>query len=456
MEKIAHRFQSNSKHFKNSGEVTYLISPLKDRVPSVFIPDRETKGPYDIYSIIRERTMALCKPLYVDDFIPKHAPLKSVKWQLIHSTWLLEKFILSAYISNFNVFSEKFDHLFESVVMSKKESNFSRPTLESIISYRKYVDEQMMLLLQRCDDEISDEITYYLNFILELEKLSQEEILTQIKARFYESEFDAEYWPSEQEAAIKSRSTLPREKWLEFSGGLVNVGSDGSSYSNDMEMPRHTVFLKPFAMSQRTVTNGEFLQFVEDGGYERGGLWLSEGWAQIQKSERKMPKYWVKKGSKIEQYTLTGMKTLRLNEPVSHISFYEADAYARYAGARLPSEAEWEHASESLSSIKGNFLEEGRFHPNLISHEEIRISDKLKGMFGDVWEWTTSLYQPYPGFIAAEPKLWYYTGRLEGVKRVLKGGSCLFDGTNYRRSMRFPLSISDNTFCTGLRLVTNL
>lgn len=456
MEKLAQRFRPSSKHFKNSGEVTYLISPLKERIPAALLPDREKETPEGRFLSIREKTMAICKPLYVEDFVPRHHSFKSIKWHLMHTTYLLEKELLSTFVGKYRSFHEKFDRFFEAMENNEKGVDFSRPSLDSIIAYRNHVDERVDALLKGAKEAQREEILYHLDFILALEKDSQEEILSQIKIRFFENEMAASYWPHEEEQARKSKTGLGREKWIEFEGGLVNIGSEGKQFAHDMEMPRHTVYIRPFAMSQRVVTNGDFLQFIEEEGYQRGGLWLAEGWKEVQEKQLKMPKYWKKDGSKIEQYTLTGLKPLKLNEPLSHITFFEADAYARFAGARLPSEMEWEFASESISSVRGNFLTEGKFHPTVISDEDLRISSKLKGMFGDVWEWTTSLYAPYPGYVASQSRFWKYTGRLEGSKRVLKGGSCLYDGLGFRRTMRKPLSINQSSFCTGLRLVKNL
>ncbi len=456
MEKLAQRFSPTSRHFKNSGEVTYLISPLKERIPASLMPEREKETPTGRFLSVRGKTMAICKPLYVEDFVPRHAAFKSIKWHLAHTTWLIEKVILRSFVHKYKPFHDKFERFFEAVEKNETRIEFTRPSLDAIISYRNHVDGQVKELLRDVKDDTKNDLYYYLDFILEQERESQEEILSQIKARFYENEMSSHFWPPEEEKISAARAELRHTKWIEFDGGLVNIGSDGGTFAFDMEMPRHTTYVRPFAMSQRLVTNGDYLQFIQDGGYNRGGLWLSEGWDLVQKEDLSMPKYWMQEGSKLQQFTLSGLRPLRLNEPVSHLSFYEADAYARYINARLPTELEWEMASESLSSTKGNFLTEGKFHPSTILDEDLRMSTKLKGMFGDVWEWTSSLYSPYPGYTPSEPSLWKYTGRLEGSKRVLKGGSCLFDGTNFRRTFRKPLSIHQNDYCTGLRLVKNL
>ncbi len=456
MEKITERIKSQSKHFKNAGAVSYVISPTKERPLSFTMQGEEKQTPEGRFFSVREKTMTICKPLYVEDFVPKFGSFKSIKWHLVHTTWLLEKFVLKKFQKKYRVFHEKFDAFFESIEDLDASSVFSRPSLDTIIAYRKHVDEQIKEVLLFKHSAKKEEILYYLFFILALEMDSQEEILTQIKARFFESELSPSYWQIDEESNLKSRSNLSPLKWIEFSGGLVNSGFSGKEFAFDIEMPRHTSFINPFAMAQRSVTNGDFLQFVEEGGYERGGLWLADGWKYTQKNQKSLPKYWKRSGSKMLQYTLSGWKPLRLNEPVSHVSFFEADAYARYAKARLPSEVEWEVASESLSSLKGNFLMDGNFHPQAIIDEDLKMSGKVKGLFGNVWEWTTSLFSPYSGFVAAEPKLWKYTGRLEGNKRVLKGGSCLYDGAFFRPSFRKPLSIERDEFCTGIRLVKSL
>ncbi len=458
MEKILPRSTPSSKHFKNAGEVTYSICPMKNRPsPASFVPQREKETPLGRFYATREKTMALCKPLYVEDFVPRYRHFKSIKWHLGHPTWLVEKLLLRPFAKKYKPFHEKIERFFSSLEDLDAGGDFTRPSLDSLISYRNYIDEEISNFMKTGFESLEEEEMYefqsILLFITELEKEAQEEILTQIKSRFFECDVRSEYWPTAEDGSFKCKSSLSPLKWINFEGGLVNVGADGREFAFDMEMPRHTRYIEPFEMAQRPVTNGEFLQFVEEGGYERGGLWLSEGWEEIKKNKKNLPKFWKRQGGAIKQYTLSGLKPLRLNEPVSHISFYEAEAYARYAKARLPSEFEWEVASESLSLIKGNFFTEGHFHPEPLCDDELRISSHLRAMFGDVWEWTTSLYCPFPGFQSADVGLWKYTGRLEGSKRVVKGGSCLYDGSDFRRTIRKPISIGRDEYCTGFRLV---
>ncbi len=461
MKKTLSKINCSSKHFKNAGEVCYLICPMKDRpLPTSFTSLIDKETPLGRFVTTRERTIAICKPLYVEDFVPKFSKFKSIKWHLGHPTWLMEKLLLRPFVKKYRPFHEKFEQFFSSLEDLEADGEFSRPSLDSLISYRNYVDEELIEFLKTgfeiLEEEVKRKFDDLLSFVINLEKDAQEEILTQIKSRFYESEIRAEYLSSIEESSSKGRSSLSPLKWVYFEGGLINVGADGKEFALDMEMPRHTRYIEPFEMAQRPVTNGEFLQFIEEGGYERGGLWLAEGWEEIKKTKRSLPKFWKKIGSTIKQYTLSGLRPLRLNEPVSHISFFEADAFARYAKARLPSEFEWEFASESLPPDKGNFFTEGRFHPEPLCDDDLKISSKLKAMFGDVWEWTTSLYCPYPGYQSADVGLWKYTGRLEGSKRVVRGGSCLYDGTDFRRTMRKPISMGRDEYCTGLRLVRSI
>ena len=460
MEASPSRLHPNIKHSKCRGEVTYSIFAQKEGIFKTQFPNREKKTLLDWYLSIRERTIFICKPLYIEDFVSKYSAFSSIKWHLGHTTWLFERYVLRVFLKKYTPFQETFDQIFHSSENANQDKAFSRPSLDTVMAYRKQIDEKMEVFIKEEFSFLSEvqkeEIESIFSFILDLEKESQEEILTQIKAGFFENDFYGQYWSCTGEAFSKSRQILSSPQWIFIKGGLVNIGSDGKEFAFDMEMPRHTRYIESFEITQRPVTNGEFLQFVEKGGYERGGLWLEEGFEQIKRLKRVLPRYWKRSGSAIKQFTLSGIQPLNLNEPVSHLNYFEADAYARYARARLPSEIEWELASQSLKSLNGNFLNQGHLHPQPLKEDDLRIAPRLHAMFGDVWEWTSSLYSPYPRFEPADICLWKYTGRLEGSKRVVRGGSCLFDGEGFRRTCRKPISLFCNEYCTGLRLVRSV
>lgn len=458
MEKVTPIMSPNARHFKNSGEVTYLISPLRERTPSPLYFSGKEETLKERFFGVRNRTLTLCKPLNTEDLVFNGHGFKNIKWMLTHTTWLIEKMLLRVWNPKYKPLYEELDHIFGD--LKGEKTYFSRPTIDAVFSYRRMVNDEVEKLIEKKGPGFNEdkqlEFDYLLEFLLNIEKEYQEEILTQIKKRLFAFDFPQSYLSEPEEKSQTSRCVLPPVKWVTFKGGLVNIGNNGQGFATDMEMPRHTRYIEPFMIAQRPVTNGEFLQFIEDGGYERGGLWLADGWKMIQEEQRAMPRYWRKKGSQLKQYTLSGLHPLRLNEPVCHLSFFEADAYARYAGARLPTESEWETASATIKTIKGNFFSTGQLHPSVLIEEDLKISSKLKAMFGDVWEWTSSLYTPYPNYHPLEASLWKYTGRCEGSKRVVRGGSCLYDGTHFRPTMRKPLSMFSSDYCTGIRLVKNL
>jgi ergothioneine biosynthesis protein EgtB len=241
-------------------------------------------------------------------------------------------------------------------------------------------------------------------------------------------------------------------KWIDFEGGVNLIGHEGKGFGYDNEYPRHKVYLEPFRLQSRLVTNGEYIEFIEDGGYETPELWLSEGWATVESRSWKAPFYWERKNGKWACFTLSGMRSVNTEEPVCHVSYFEADAYARWTGARLPTESEWEVAAGGLP-VEGNFVEELSFHPE--AHASVKVQHPLRQMYGDVWEWTQSPYTSYPGFKTLPGALGEYNGKFMCNQFVLRGGSCATSKSHIRKTYRNFFPPDARWQFMGIRLATD-
>ncbi|MFE8072518.1 ergothioneine biosynthesis protein EgtB [Marinobacteraceae bacterium S3BR75-40.1] len=403
------------------------------------------------YRRVRERSEALCEHLPPDDFglqaIPETSPLK---WHLAHVTWFYETFILQPFVSGYRPFSPDFAVLFNSYYNGIGQQHprsqrhlLSRPTLKTVYDYRHYVDNHMLTLLNESEHSHRGEILARLTLGLNHEQQHQELMLTDLKYNLLQNPLHPAY--REQELPSGTASEL---EFHPFDGGLVEIGhrpKDGFAFDN--ESPRHKVWLEPFALAGRTVTNGEYRAFMADGGYRRPELWLSDGWAHIQEAGWDCPQHWLPDDAEgYREFTLHGVKSLDPNRPVTHISYYEADAYARWAGARLPTEAEWEHVA-ARQTTQGQLYREDRLHP-MAAEEYEAFAD----MIGSTWEWTASAYSPYPGYQPAEGALGEYNGKFMCNQYVLRGGSCVTPGDHIRHTYRNFFYPSDRWQFTGIRL----
>jgi ergothioneine biosynthesis protein EgtB len=358
------------------------------------------------------------------------------KWHQAHTTWFFETFILSSQLPGYRAFNPAFRDLFNSYYkqvgshpLRTIRSTFSRPTLHDVRAYRNHVDEYMAQLLG--SEDMSPEIAALVELGLNHEQQHQELILTDIKHAFWTNPLQPAYL---NEPVEEAPAELPPLRWLNFDGGLRQIGHSGNGFAFDNEGPRHQVFLDSFRVASRLVTNGEFMQFMADNGYRRPELWLSDGWDTVLANQWEAPLYWQRTDGGWSVFTMGGIREIRTHEPVCHVSYYEADAFARWAGARLATEAEWEVAAGGMS-VEGNLLEGGRFHP-APAHD----GDGLAQMFGDVWEWTASPYVAYPGFRPAEGALGEYNGKFMCNQLVLRGGSCVTPQSHIHASYRnfFP------------------
>lgn len=389
------------------------------------------------YLEVRAQTRALAAPLSTEDCALQSMPDASpVKWHLAHVTWFFETFVLSGHLAGYAAFDPAFRVLFNSYYNGVGDKHprperglISRPDLRTVLAYRAHVDSAMSRLL-------ATELTPALDALVELglqhEQQHQELVLTDVKHLLSRNPARPAYHPRWPLARVRPQPLA----WHEFAGGLVTHGCEDAGFAFDNERPAHRVFVAPFALASRPVTHGEFAAFVDDGGYRRPELWLSLGWDTVQARGWQAPLYWERDGDTWRTFTLHGMADIDARTPVCHVSFFEADAYARWAGARLPTEFEWEHAARD-AQIAGNFAESGALHP--LPAAELPVSGPAQ-LFGDVWEWTRSDYAPYPGFAPAPGAVGEYNGKFMCAQYVLRGGSCATPRSHIRATYRnfFP------------------
>jgi ergothioneine biosynthesis protein EgtB len=401
------------------------------------------------YKAVRQQTETLTAPLSAEDQMVQSCPEASpAKWHLAHTSWFFETFILTPHLPGYRPLDARFRDLFNSYYNAIGQqpdkalrNTFSRPGLDEIRKYRAHVDEHMLKLIQPAmGSEVRKLITLGLNH----EQQHQELIVTDIKHGFWSNPLRPGY------QAASARSPLmaaPPQKPHLYPEGLYEMGAEGDAFYFDNEAPRHKVFLRPFRFAMRLATCGEYLSFIEDRGYSRPELWLSDGWKAIQTHHWSAPLYWEKVSGEWFQFTCSGMRKVDEAEPVCHVSYYEADAFARWAGARLPTEFEWEMAAARLplpsqpeEHVEGNLLESGNFHPTPAVPSKGAGGEQPAQIFGDVWEWTASAYLPYPGYKPGAGALGEYNGKFMSGQMVLRGGSCVTPRSHIRATYRnfFP------------------
>ena len=406
----------------------------------------------DSYGKVRRVTEALCSSLALDDYTVQSMPDASpTKWHLAHTSWFFEEFVLRHFAEDYRFHDESWRYLFNSYYeavgprMARAERGLlSRPTVEETFAYRAYVDERMSRLLEQREE--SDDLWRVVTLGLHHEQQHQELLLTDIKHAFSRNPLRPAYAPP----LAAPRRESPTLAFLELEGGLVEMGHEGRGFCFDNELPRHRVWLAPFRIANRLITNEEFRGFIGSGGYASPEHWLSDGWACVERERWDRPLYW---GESLDhEFTLAGVRELDPDAPVCHLSYYEADAFARWAGARLPSEFEWELAATELP-VRGNFVEQEYLRPLAPppgggSHPQ--------QMFGDAWEWTRSAYAPYPGYAPPEGALGEYNGKFMVSQLVLKGGSCLTPRSHIRATYRNFFPPAARWQMSGLRLAMDV
>jgi ergothioneine biosynthesis protein EgtB len=364
------------------------------------------------------------------------------KWHLAHTAWFFESFILREFLSNYRVFNDDFPWLFNSYYRSFAEfpdkrlrSSFSRPGLNEVLRYREHVDEGIERLLEiNPEPEVLRRVELGVNH----EEQHQELLLTDILNAFFTNPLRPAY-VSAGPCCMEDGPKAAALNYVKFAGGLVEVGMSGTGFCYDNELPRHRVWLEPYALANRLVTNGEYAEFMADGGYQKPELWLSAGWDAVEQNRWRAPLYWTSKNADWSLFTLRGEVPLALAAefPVSHMSYYEADAFARWAGKRLLTEFEWESAAAG-QPVRGNLMDSGKLIPSSV--DSTLQNEGSTQWFGDCWEWTASAYLGYPGFEPLAGSLGEYNGKFMSGQMVLRGGSCATPLAHIRWSYRnfFP------------------
>jgi ergothioneine biosynthesis protein EgtB len=396
----------------------------------------------DTYRAVRARTVALAAPLSPEDQLVQSMPDASpTKWHLAHTSWFFETFVLAPHAAGYRVFDPRFGFLFNSYyealgarVERGQRGLLSRPSLGEVHAYRRHVDEALATLLGRGD---AGALSGTIELGLHHEQQHQELLLTDIKHALGTNPLRPAYAGGVREPSGPVRPPAFRT----FAEGVASIGHDGRGFAFDNEGPRHRCFLRGYALAERPVTCGEYLAFMRDRGYERPELWLSDGWQARQREGWQAPLYWEPDKEGWRVYTLAGMQPLDEGETLAHVSYYEADAFARWAGARLPTEAEWEHAAGDVPP-SGDPALAGRLHPG----------PAAPGPFGDVWQWTQSPYAPYPGYRPPPGAIGEYNGKFMCNQLVLRGGSCFTPAGHVRASYRNFFPPAARWQASGIRL----
>ena len=431
-----------------------LSSPATSPVPGIEIAAR--------FAAARQRTLAIVAPLTPEDMMVQSSPDASpAKWHLAHTTWFFESFILRDFVPGYLVFNPDFAWLFNSYYQSvaafpekRLRSSFSRPALDEILRYRAHVDQAMERLLA---GDPPPEVLQRAELGANHEEQHQELLLTDILHAFFTNPLRPAYLddPAPHAPASPARPL----RFTGFPGGLVEAGHQGDGFAFDNESPRHRVWLDPYSLADRLVTCGEYAEFMADGGYKRPELWLSAGWDAVQENDWRCPLYWSHADDAWTLFTLRGERTLSAmaSAPVSQVSFFEADAYARWAGLRLPTEFEWEAAAEG-HPIEGNLLDSGNLvpMPGASSPATNLLQDQGPAQqWGDCWEWTASAYLGYPGFQPLPGSLGEYNGKFMSGQMVLRGGSCITPAAHIRASYRNFFSPETRWQFSGIRLANS-
>jgi ergothioneine biosynthesis protein EgtB len=409
------------------------------------------------FEAVRQYSEALAVNLTPEDqSIQSMADVSPTKWHLAHTTWFFETFILRRFDRDYRVFDPAFAYLFNSYYEAAgprhprpERGLLSRPTVDVVCAYRDHVGAALANFIENSASPVWGEAAPLIELGLHHEQQHQELILMDIKHVFSINPLLPAYQAPQPQIAAPAAS----RDWIDFAGGLIEIGHSGESFAFDNEIPRHKAWVEPFRLATRPVTCGEYLDFIEAGAYRRPEFWLSDGWAAVQAEGWEAPLYWRRQDGVWSIFTLSGVRRLNPAEPVCHVSYYEADAYARWAACRLPTEAEWEFAAADIS-LAGNFADRGIFHPcaEPVPIAEPGTTSRPRQMFGDVWEWTASPYIPYPRFRAATGAIGEYNGKFMCNQMVLRGGAAVTPAGHVRTTYRNFFPPSARWAFAGLRL----
>ena len=409
------------------------------------------------YQQVRKFTDSLAAGLAPEDCVVQSMPdVSPAKWHMAHTTWFFETFIVKKWVPGYQSAVPEYAYLFNSYYNAAGDMHrrdlrglISRPTVEETHRYRASIDQFVQELIETANGPTFEELATLVELGIHHEQQHQELFVTDIKHVFAQNPLHPVFRRSDR---VDGTSPVSPIRFIEFEKARVIIGHSGSAFSYDNEGPQHDALVGPFSLASRPVTNGEYIEFIEAGGYTKPEHWLSLGWTTVNEQRWNAPLYWTKKGGRWWNFTLTGFRPVEDNEPVTHISYFEADAYANWAGARLPTEFEWEHAVADRA-MDGNFVETEAFHPQ---PDRGTNNSNLHQMFGDVWEWTRSSYSPYPGYRAEPGALGEYNGKFMCNQYVLRGGSCATSRTHIRPTYRNFFQPEKRWQFTGIRLARDL
>ncbi len=404
----------------------------------------------ETFRSIRRASGAICEPLEPEDCCIQSMPdVSPTKWHLAHTSWFFETFVLAPSLPGYRCANAQYEHLFNSYYNSVGQQYprpdrglLSRPTLSEVLKYRAQVDDAMEELFAR---QLDRELLAVIELGTHHEQQHQELMLMDIKHVFSRNPIRPAYRELPDTPAFDVASV----NWFSFGGELKTIGLKGTSFAFDNESPQHRVYVESFQLADRLVTCGEYLEFIDDNGYERAELWLSDGWNVVQQRNWNAPLYWERDDGRWRIMTLGGMRDLNPSEPVCHVSYYEADAFARWKHSCLPRESAWETVASEMP-LDGNFVESGLLHP--APRPSSNQAGSLTQMFGDVWEWTISPYTAYPGFQSNDGALGEYNGKFMCNQMVLRGGSCVTPVSHIRASYRNFFPPDARWPFTGIRL----
>ncbi|MCU7827870.1 MAG: ergothioneine biosynthesis protein EgtB [Candidatus Thiodiazotropha sp. (ex Myrtea sp. 'scaly one' KF741663)] len=404
------------------------------------------------YEAVRAVSELICEPLAIDDYqLQSIVETSPPKWHLAHVSWFFETLVLSHFRKDYRPYHPDFNYIFNSYYYTvgemhprPKRGMLSRPTVEEIYNYRRHVDEQMRRLMAWVDSEQWDDLAFRVTLGLNHEQQHQELLLMDIKHNLSVNPL----LPAYRSDLTESPVLVSPVRWEERAGGVHEMGHAGDGFSFDNETPRHQVLMRDHRLANRLVTNQEYLEFIDDGGYQQPALWMADGWTLINQQGWRHPLYWRSVEGEWREYTLGGVRDLNPNQPVCHMSFYEADAYARWVGKRLPGEAELELMLDEQKTVDGNFFETGYLHPATALPEG--------QWYGDLWNWTNTSYAGYPGFKPLKGAMGEYNGKFMSNQMVLKGGCCVTPSDHIRASYRNFYYPHDRWPFTGIRLAEDL